>query len=94
MILFLKMIERNLIFLPLMGFTRNTEGELIFQSLKKIVYDDHLSQNVLGGLSRMLDLKNSNSTHNDTRAAVVVNTTVKPDVLLLLFKLFIRFYTY
>ncbi len=29
----------------------------------------------------MLDLKNSNSTHNDTRAAVVVNTTVKPEVV-------------
>ncbi len=36
---------------------------------------------MLGSLSKMLDLKNSNSTHNDTRAAVVVNTTVKPEVV-------------
>jgi hypothetical protein len=64
---------------------RNTERELIFQSLKKIVHDDHLSQkveeNVLGGLCKMLDLENSNRTHNDTRAAVVVNTTVDPGVV-------------
>ena len=29
----------------------------------------------------MLDLENSNRTHNDTRAAVVVNTTVDPGVV-------------
>ncbi len=29
----------------------------------------------------MLDLENSNRTHNDTRAAVVVNTTVEPEVV-------------
>ncbi len=29
----------------------------------------------------MLDLENSNSTHIYTRAAVVVNTTVKPEVV-------------
>ncbi len=85
MILFLKMIEKNSIFLPLMGFTRNTEGELIFQSLKKIVHDNHLSQkveeNLLAGLCKMLDLENSNRTHNDTRAAVVMNTTVDPEVV-------------
>jgi hypothetical protein len=40
-----------------------------------------VEENVLGSLSKMLDLKNSNSTHNDTRAAVVVNTTVKPEVV-------------
>jgi hypothetical protein len=64
---------------------REAERELIFQSLKKIVHGDHLSQkvekNILGGFSKMLDLENSNSTHNDTRAAVVVNTTVVPEVV-------------
>ncbi len=35
----------------------------------------------MGGFSKILDLENSNSTHNDTRVAVVVNTTVKPDVV-------------
>ncbi len=29
----------------------------------------------------MLDLENSNRTHNDTRAAVVVNITVDPGVV-------------
>jgi hypothetical protein len=64
---------------------REAERELIFQSLKKIVHGDHLSQkveeNVLGGFSKMLDLDNSNSTHIDTRAAVFVNTTVEPEVV-------------
>jgi hypothetical protein len=64
---------------------REAERELIFQSLKKIVHGDHLSQKVeesiLGGFSKMLDLENSNSTHIDTRAAVVVNTTGKPEVV-------------
>ena len=69
------MIERNSIFLPLMGFPRNTEGELIFQSLKKIVHGDHLSQKVKKNV-KMLDLENNNSTLTYTRAAVVVNTTV------------------
>jgi hypothetical protein len=62
---------------------RKAERELIFQSLKKIVHGDHLSQkvekNILGGFSKILDL--DNSTHIDTRAAVVVNTTVKPEVV-------------
>ncbi len=62
---------------------REAERELIFQSLKKIIHEDHLSkkveENVLGGFSKMLDL--DNTTHNDTRAVVVVNTTVKPDVV-------------
>jgi hypothetical protein len=48
--------------------------------LKKIVHGDHLSQkveeNILGGFSKILDLENGNGTHIDTRAAVVVNTTV------------------
>jgi hypothetical protein len=64
---------------------REAERELIFQSLKKILQGDHLSQkveeNILGGFSKMLDLENSNSTHIDTRAAEVVNTTVKPEVM-------------
>jgi hypothetical protein len=64
---------------------REAERELIFQSLKKIVHGDHLSQkveeNILGGFSKMLDLENSNSTHIDTRAAEVVNTTFKPEVV-------------
>ncbi len=30
---------------------------------------------------KMLDLENNNSTHIDTRAAEVVNTTVKPEVV-------------
>jgi hypothetical protein len=62
---------------------REAERELIFQSLKKIVQGDHLSQkveeNILGGISKMLDLENI--THIDTRAAEVVNTTVKPEVV-------------
>ncbi len=64
---------------------REAEMELIFQSLKKIVHGDHLSQkveeNILGGFSKMLDLENSNITHIDTRAAEVVNTTVNPEVM-------------
>jgi hypothetical protein len=48
--------------------------------LKKIVHDDHLSQKVEKNV-KMLDLENSNRTHNDTRAAVVGNTTVKPEVV-------------
>jgi hypothetical protein len=59
---------------------RNTERELIFQSLKKIVHGDHLSQKVEKNV-KMLDLENNNSTHTYTRAAVVVNTTVKPEVV-------------
>jgi hypothetical protein len=51
--------------------------------LKKIVHSDHLSQKVeknnLGGFSKILDL--DHSTHIDTRAAVVVNTTVEPEVV-------------
>ncbi len=51
--------------------------------MKRIVHGDHLSQkveeNILGGFSKILDL--DNSTHIDTRAAVVVNTTVKPEVV-------------
>jgi hypothetical protein len=63
---------------------REAERELIFQSLKKLVHGDHLSQrieeNILGGFSKMLDLKNS--TYNDTRAEVdIVNTTVRPEVV-------------
>jgi hypothetical protein len=46
--------------------------------LKKIVHDDHLSQKVEKNV-KMLDLENS--THIDTIAAVVVNTTVKPEVV-------------
>ncbi len=80
MILFLRMIERGSVFLPLMRFTRNTERELIFQSLKKIVHGDHLSQKMEENI-KMLDLENSNRTHNDIRAAVVVNTTVDPEVV-------------
>ncbi len=61
---------------------REAERELIFQSLKKLVHGDHLSQrieeNILGGFSKMLDL--DNSTHIDTRAEVV-NTTVRPEVV-------------
>ncbi len=38
-----------------------------------------MEKNILGGFSKILDL--DNSTHIDTRAAVVVNTTVKPDVV-------------
>jgi hypothetical protein len=30
---------------------------------------------------KMLDLENNNSTHTHTRAVVVVNTTVKPEVV-------------
>jgi hypothetical protein len=30
---------------------------------------------------KMLDLENNNSTHTHTRAAIVVNTTVKPGVV-------------
>ncbi len=64
---------------------RESERELIFKSLEKIVHVDHLSQkvekNILGGFSKILDLENSNRTHNDTRAAVVVNTTVDPGVV-------------
>ncbi len=40
-----------------------------------------MEKNILGGFSKMLDLENSNRTHNDTRAAVVVNTTVDPGVV-------------
>jgi hypothetical protein len=62
---------------------REAERELIFQLLKKVVHSDHLSKriegNILGGFSKMLDLENS--THIDTRAAEVVNTTVKPEVV-------------
>jgi hypothetical protein len=62
---------------------REAERELIFQLLKKVVHGDHLSkrieENILGGFSKMLDLENS--THIDTRAAEVVNTTVKPEVV-------------
>jgi hypothetical protein len=62
---------------------RETVREVIFQFLKKIVHGDHLSQkveeNLLGGFSKMLDLENS--THIYTRAAVVVNTTVTPEVV-------------
>ncbi len=39
-----------------------------------------MEENVLGGFSKMLDLDNG-SSYNDTRAAVVVNTTVRPDVV-------------
>ncbi len=53
---------------------REAERELIFQLLKKVVHGDHLSkrieENILGGFSKMLDMKNS--THNDTRATEVV----------------------
>ncbi len=48
--------------------------------MKKIVHDDHLSQKVKKNV-KMLDLENNNSTHTHTRAAVVVNTTVKPEVV-------------
>ncbi len=62
---------------------REAERELIFQLLKKVVHGDHLSkkieENILGGFSKMLDLESS--THIDTRAAEVVNTTVRPDVV-------------
>jgi hypothetical protein len=59
---------------------RETERELIFQLLKKVVQGDHLNkrieENILGGFSKMLDLENS--TYINTR---VVNTTVRPDVM-------------
>ncbi len=62
---------------------REAERELIFQLLKKVVHGDHLSQkveeNILGGFTKMLNLENI--THIDTRAAEVVNTTAKPEVV-------------
>ncbi len=48
--------------------------------MEKIVHGDHLSQKVEKNV-KMLELGNNNRTHNDTRAAVVVNTTVDPGVV-------------
>ena len=59
---------------------REAERELIFQSLKKIVHGDHLSQKVKKNV-KMLDLENNNRAHTYTTAAVVVNTTVDPGVV-------------